>query len=110
MKYRELTDLTDAEIQYIVREMFAPKEIQKIIRNCKWQTVDVVIVTDGWSDANDTFSITDTVMLSVPSSTDDGIDVDMAINAKTAQKWRWYCIAKGCNADLKNNPYLFAEN
>ena len=105
MKYRPITELTNEEIEFIVNEIFAPKEIENIERDEENHRISVDIGTE-WGDENESFDITDTVELYEPCWNSCLISVDFSISLKDELKWEQYCASKGCYPLFKNNPYL----
>lgn len=107
MKHRDFLSLTDEEIKFIVKEMFNPTEISDIQRNEEEKEITCMITTDGWEDGEtENFSITDELTLKQPTLYSPGIFIDFAVGAEEMKKWRQFCLAKGCNAYLEDNPYL----
>ena len=107
MKYREFLDLTDNEINFILTDIFNPVKIENIQRHPEWNTITVEMTTDGW-DIGDSeeIEITDEVTLSMPIAADCGIQIYCALDSNDYLKWKQFCLAKGCNPLLKDNPYL----
>lgn len=107
MQYRELTDLTDDEITFIVNEIFHPKKIENIARDekCKEITCDI---TTTWGDGTveDPYTdITDEIGL-----TENELGVyDFQVFEDEKLRWKQFLVAKGCNYLLKDNPYLKME-
>jgi len=106
MKFRDFISLTDDEIKFIVHEIFNAEKIENINRDEEWKEIACDITTGGWEDGDEMFSVTDTLTLKMPTLTNCGIQVDFSINADDIKKWRQFCLAKGCNDLLKENPYL----
>ena len=107
MKYRDFLTLTDEEIKFIVKEMFNTSKISDIRRDEEEREIVCTITTDGWNDGeSENFSIEDELILKQPTLYSPGIFIDFAVGAEEKKKWRQFCLAKGCNAFLENNPYL----
>lgn len=107
MKYRKFLDLTNAEIRFIVSDIFNPTRIFDICRDKKRNEITLNIVTDGWQDGErDNFEIIDEVVLSLPNGYHGGISSDFPLSREEELKWEKYLLAKGCDHRLKDNPYL----
>lgn len=102
MKYREFLSLTDAEISFILMDIFNPTKIENIRRDEKYNEITVDITTGGWDDGEGgTFQVTDEMCLQM-----DTIEVDFSLDKTDLKKWRQFLLAKGCDVRLKDNPYL----
>ncbi len=110
MVYRELTSLTNDEIRFIVNDIFHPKKITNIKRYKKTNciTCDITTTWDG-DEGEDDIEIVDEVELKTPSFIEKGIHVDFSLASDDYLKWKQYCLAKGCFAYIKDNPYLEIE-
>lgn len=106
MKYREFLSLTDEEIEFIVKDIFAAERVENIKRDEKWNEITCDITTGGWCDGDEKFSITDILTLKAPTLTDCGLSIDFSINDEEKIKWRQFCLAKGCSDYFEDNPYL----
>ena len=107
MKYRDFLTLTDEEIEFAVKDIFRAEKVENIERDEEWDEITCDITTGGWSDGEtEDFSITDTLTLKEPTLDDCGLSVDFSIGADEKRKWRQFCLARGCNIYLKDNPYL----
>jgi len=107
MKYKEFLSLTDEEIKTIVHEIFNTEKIDNIKRDVEWQEITCDITTGGWSDEESgQFSTTDELTLKMPTLTNCGIQIDFSVDSDDTKKWRQFCLAKGCNDYLKDNPYI----
>lgn len=104
MKYRKITELTDAEIKYILKELLYAVKVTNISRNEDYNEVYADVTTE-WETATDEVSlITDEVTLN-----EETIDVPYKFTYKDKVLYQKYLLAKGCNALLKDNPYLTEE-
>ena len=111
MKYRDFLTLTDEEIEFIIKDIFDAEKVENIERDEKWREITCDMTTGGWSDdESENFSITDTITLKEPALDDCGLSINFSINDEEKVKWRQFCLAKGCNEYLKDNPYLEIAN
>lgn len=107
MRYRKFLSLKDDEIRFIVKDIFDAEKVENIRRDEENEEIICDITTGGWSDGEtENFSVTDVLILTEPTFSDCGLHIDFSIGEEEKRKWRQYCLAKGCNAYLKDNPYL----
>lgn len=100
MKYRQLTDLTDEEIRFIVKDILKPKDIWSIERDCEDNEITCNIVSD-WGLPEDMFEIEEEVTIS-----QSGIQVDFVVSDEEQHRYQQYLLAKRCHSLQKDNPYL----
>lgn len=114
MEYKNITDLNDIEIMFIVNEVYKPEKITKIIRKIKKKEVIVTVKTQ-WHTTDDNgkdiyYLDSETLTLRDPFATEDGFGYDpntYSFNSSEEQeKFKKYCLAKGVCYLLQNNPYL----
>lgn len=105
LKYREFLDLTEAEIAFILQEIFSPEKIENIKKNTNYNEITAEITT-LWQDNEGSFEICDEVVLTLPSSSDSGIAVKFSVDEDDILKYHQFLLAKGCDYRLRNNPYL----
>lgn len=107
MVYREFLDLTDDEITFILNDIFHSIKIENIQRDMESNWITAEITTGGWDDGEGgTMNITDTILLELPTPIDSGIEVNFSLGIDDKWKYRQFLLAKGCDARLKDNPYL----
>lgn len=107
MKYRELLDLTDDEIKYILTEIFHPVSIGEIRRDYTWNEIVVEMTTGGWNDGDEEdFDIEDEVTLKMPTAYSCGLEVDFSLSKDDIFRYQQFLLAMGCDYRLKDNPYL----
>lgn len=107
LKYRELLDLTNEEIEFILTEMFNPTNIENIERNKERNEITAEITTDGWDDGEgEEFEIEDVITLKMPTVYDCGLEVDFSLKNEDKLKWQQFLLAKGCDYRLKDNTYM----
>ena len=107
LEYREFLDLTDAEIEFILNEIFHPVKVENIQRDKEWNAFTAEITTDGWNDGEDEdFEVTDEITLKLPTSYNCGLEVNFFLTEEDGLKWKQFLLAKGCDYRLKDNPYI----
>lgn len=103
MFYRKLTDLTNEEIEFILKDIFETSRVENITRDEKYQRIrcNIFIVEEEPDYA-------DEIELCVPNgSRSYGINAhDFNITSEEEWKWRQFLLAKGCDERLKDNPYM----
>lgn len=103
LEYRNFLDLTDEEIEFILKDIFEATKVENIIRNKEYNEIEVDITTQ-WEDPdeeNGYINITDNITLY-----EDNISVPFSLDTKDKLRWKQFLLSKGCNYLLKNNPYL----
>lgn len=98
LKYREFLDLTDEEIEFIIKDIFTYTRCVNDIERYKEsnQMSCSIYILEEYPD------IPDTLDLSL-----EGIEThDFELNKKELLKWRQFLLAKGCDYRLKDNPYM----
>ena len=112
LKYREITELTKAELSSIIEEIFKPLEIKEISPTKDNKVL--VIITSDWEyldENNKKVSLIDEeeIILSDPFE-DEGIELDSNTYdfncSENLLKYKKFCLAKGVCTLLKDNPYL----
>lgn len=103
MKYRDFLDLTDEEIEFILKDIFKPTKIQNVSRNAEWNQITVGVTTQ-WGSEDDEDGIVD--MEDEITLTLDNICAPFGILKDDLIKWKQFLFAKGCHWLLKDNPYL----
>ena len=95
-KYRAITDLSDAEIKALCKELFRPEYVSNIERGD-----DEVRVTIGtrWGEKSE-------LMEDVVTLTDSEYDVDWGIRPEDIWQYRQYLFALGVTPLAHDNPYL----
>lgn len=102
LKYRKITELSDEEICFIVRDILNPLKIKILKRDEEAEEIRLSVTTGGWFDEDGaSVAITDEVVLS-----ETGISAhDFMTYPEEDWKIRQYLLTKGCNGLLKDNPY-----
>lgn len=106
MKYRKITALTDAEIKYILKELLYAVKVTNISRNEEHNEVYADVTTEWETDSatGEVSLITDEVVLDETT-----VNVPYTFTHSDKILYQKYLLAKGCNALLKDNPYLTEE-
>lgn len=102
LKYREFLDLTDEEIEFILKDIFHCSKVENIHRDKKFNNITAEITTT-WDVGEPEYSeITDEITL-----TENSIDeVDFSLAKGDLLKWKQFLLAKGCDYRLKDNAYM----
>ena len=98
LKYREFLDLTDEEIEFIIKEIFPyTRCVNNIERDKESNQISCdIYIMEEYPEFGDTLD------LSL-----NGIDThDFVLTSKELLKWRQFLLAKGCDYRLKDNPYM----
>lgn len=98
LKYREFLDLTDEEIEFIIKEIFPyTRCVNNIERDKESNQISCdIYIMEEYHEFGDTLD------LSL-----NGIDThDFGLTSKELLKWRQFLLAKGCDYRLKDNPYM----
>lgn len=96
MKYREFCTLTDAEIKFIMNDIFHPIKIGEISRMSSNEIdVDIYIMEEEPDFAD-----------SIWLTPDDMGTHDFTITNEENLKYQKFLLAKGMDIRLKDNPYL----
>lgn len=103
LKYRNFMDLTDEEIEFIIKDIFPyTSRVDNIERDVKWNRISCdIYIMEEYPD------IPDTLDLELPSFDSCGITThDFDLTKEEELKWKQFLLAKGCDYRLKDNPYL----
>lgn len=98
LKYREFLDLTDEEIEFIIKEIFPyTRCVNNIERDKESNQISCdIYIMEEYPEFGDTLD------LSL-----NGIDAhDFVLTSKELLKWKQFLLAKGCDYRLKDNPYM----
>lgn len=98
LKYREFLDLTDEEIEFIIKEIFPyTRCVNNIERDKESNQISCdIYIMEEYPEFGDTLD------LSL-----NGIDThDFELTSKELLKWKQFLLAKGCDCRLKDNPYM----
>lgn len=102
LKYREFLDLTDEEIEFILKDIFHCKKVENIYRDKKFNHITVEITTIWDTGEEEDSEIVDEITL-----TENSIDeADFSLVKGDLLKWKQFLLAKGCDYRLKDNPYM----
>lgn len=98
LKYRDILDLTDEEIVFIIKDIFPyTSRVNNIERDQRSNTIscDIYIIEECPDYA-------DKLDLNL-----NGIEThDFTLTVEEEWKWKQFLLAKGCDYRLKDNPYL----
>lgn len=100
LHYREFLDLTDEEIEFILKDIFHPINVRNVQRDVEYNEITADITT-SWNDGEENFNVTDEITLTIKE-----IIVDFSLTKDDLLKWEQFLLAKGCDYRLKDNPYL----
>lgn len=98
LKYRELLDLTDEEIIFIIKDIFPyTSRVDNIEKDRKSNTISCdIYIMEEYPDYAD--------MLDLSLN---GIEThDFTLTIEEEWKWKQFLLAKGCDYRLKDNPYM----
>lgn len=100
LQYKEFIDLTDEEIEFILKDIFHPTNVRNIKRDVEYNEITADITT-SWNDGKEDLDVTDEITL-----TPEKIVVDFSLAKDDLLKWKQFLLAKGCDYRLKDNPYI----
>lgn len=106
MKYRPITDLTDAEVTDIINRLFHPNSIELIDRWSK--SFEQSIIVRFRDEYDDLCKVT-----MYDPYTDGGIGLfskDYEISWQRNKLYKQFCLFKGVCIDLKDNPFIEDKN
>lgn len=99
IKYRKLTDLTDAEVEFIMKDIFDTDTVTEIVRfernNCIECDIHIM-------DNDDETPFYDRMTLEETELYTDSFEV----TSDEQNKYLKYLLAKGIDWRFENNPYL----
>lgn len=103
MKYRKLTDLTDEEITFIMKEVFETDTVTSIVRDEKWQRIDCDIHIMDYEDGSPLY---DTITLDSASADYPLSTHDFDISSDETEKYVKFLLAKGVDWRFEDNKYM----
>lgn len=102
MTYRQIIDLTDDEIKFILNDILKPNSIRDIVRYPNGNAVMCKVSTTWFNrETGEDYASEDTVVLD-----EDTINVTIPLEAEEEYRYKQYLMSKGCNRLLKCNPYM----
>lgn len=108
MKYREFMTLTNAEIEFILNELYSPVKIIEIERDMEDRSYGCFVSTDSWvGEEGETVEIKEYIDLY--ENTIENNFSSFKEMVENNWKWKQYLFSLGCNKLLKDNPYLKNE-
>lgn len=106
MKYRQIIDLTDAEVTDIISRLFHPNSTELINRrDISFEQSIVVRFRDEYDDLCK-------VTMYDPYA-DEGLGLfskDYEISWQRNKLYKQFCLSKGVCIDLKDNPFIEDKN
>ena len=100
MKYKQITDMTDQEIEFLWKDIFNVNKIIRIERRINENEIEVSFET-SWGNNDDKIEIEDTVIM----YSDDFDEPDFQLAENDKFEYRQYMIAKGYSSYWKDNKY-----
>ena len=101
-EYRELLDLSDEEIIFIMKDIFDTPKVDGIERDGQSNTITCnIYIMEEYPD------YADEIELTLPGILRNSMEThDFVISPEETLKWEQYLLAKGCDYRLKDNPYI----